>query len=427
MNAAIKQPGIPGTFEPVNWNPPGLPTDPGEIVASIVDPKRRGELYPLYHQLRRVAPLQKNRPDVLHGTWTACRFDHIDHLYRATSVVNDPRVLDSAFNHGDGGFTTVMRNVLTWQPVEPHMRMRNQIMSAFTPRAISRWRPIADQVANELCDRLEGMDEADLVAEYNYRIPFLIIARILGIPDEDHPQIEKFAWDFARGGETGGVDAGLAARADDAARGLMGYFAELIERRRVERGEDLISSLVAATADKDLMTQIELVCNCIYLLQAGHETTQDLLGNAQVALFRQPDQLDLLRARPDLTENAVEEFLRYDSSVQISHRIGLQDIELDGQTIPQGELLYIFNGAANRDPAGFPDPDRLDITRRIPHHLAFTAGAYYCIGAALARTEIHAGMRALVDRFPHLRPSTGEFEWRTTLTLRGPQKLMATW
>src|SRR3954471_6705791 len=157
MHGAIKQPGIPATFEPVNWHPAGLPAEPGEIVASIVDPKRRGELYPLYHQLRRVAPVYKNRPDVLHGTWTAARFDDIDLLYRHSAVVNDPKVLDSAFNHGDGGFTSVMRNVLTWQQVEPHLRMRTLIMSAFTPRAIARWRPIADQVASDLCDRLSPM------------------------------------------------------------------------------------------------------------------------------------------------------------------------------------------------------------------------------------------------------------------------------
>jgi pimeloyl-[acyl-carrier protein] synthase len=428
MTATVKQPGIPASFEPVDWNPPGLPTDPDEIVAQIVDPTTRGELYPLFHQLRRTAPMFKSGPAAQqHGAWVFSRFAEVDALSRSPRVVNDPRVLDSAFNHGDGGFTGVMRNVLTWQPVAPHARLRNLIMTAFTPRAIDRWRPIADRVAHELCDRIAADGHAELVEQYNYELPFTIIARILGIPESDYPLIKTYAWDFARLGEARGVDPEAVQRGDDAARGLIAYFGDLAEARRADMGDDLLSSLLAAEADGETLTHTELIANCIYLLQAGHETTQDMLGNAMVALFRHPDQLRLLIDRPELMPEAVKEFLRYDTSVQISHRIALDPLRLDGAQVPEGALLVSFAGAANRDPARFADPDRLDVTRKISSHIAFSAGAYYCIGAALARTEMAAGLSALLNRFPNIRPDGDGFEWRATLNLRGPQTLPVAW
>jgi cytochrome P450 len=185
--------------------------------------------------------------------------------------------------------------------------------------------------------------------------------------------------------------------------------------------------LLDAEADGEKLTHTELVANCILLLQAGHETTQDLLGNAQVALFRNPDQLALLRDHPELTKNAVEEFLRYDGSVQINHRVALDGMTIGDVDIPARGMIYVFLGAVNRDPARYPEPDRLDIQRDLTHHLAFSFGAYYCIGAALARTEISVGMRTLLDRFPGLRPAGETFEWRNTLQLRGPQRLDVIW
>jgi pimeloyl-[acyl-carrier protein] synthase len=426
MESAIKAPGIPANFEPVDWNPPGLPTDPDEIMACLVDPERRGEVYPLYHQLRRVAPIYKNRPEVLHGALTITRFSDADVLFRNPRVVNDPQVVEQAFSNGDGSFTRVMRNVMIWQEPDAHQRVRNLVKSAFTKAAIARWRPIAERVTNELCDRIEAQGHAELVEEYNYELPFYVIAHILGIPESDFPFIKQLAWDFARAGEKT-VAPDVAERGDAAARAFEDYFGELSEKRRSVPEDDLVSSLVAAEADGERLSQTELVANCIVLLQAGHETTQDLLGNSQVALFRHPDQLALLREHPELNKNAVEEFLRYDGSVQINHRVNLDALDLDGTHIPEREMLYVFLGAVNRDPERYENPDRLDITRDLTHHLAFSFGAYYCIGAALARIETDVGIRTLLDRFPGLRPATDSFEWRSTLQLRGPQSLEVTW
>jgi hypothetical protein len=426
MPAGQKPPGTRASFEPVNWNPPGLPTDPDEIMAALVDPPRRGELYPLYHQLRRVAPIHKNRPEVLHGAWAITRFADADVLFRNPRVVNDPKVVEEAWSHGDGSFTKVMATVMVWRVPDAHMRLRNLVRTAFTPRAIARWRPIATRVANQLCDAVERDGHMELVDQYNYEIPFNVIAHILGIPEQDFPFIKQCSWDFARAGERG-VTAEVARRGDVAARALTEFFAKLSEERRSKPGEDLISALNQAELEGDRLSHEELVANCILLLQAGHETTQDLIGNSQIALFRHPDQLALLRERPELTENAVEEFLRYDGSVQVNHRVLLESAEVGGTKFPERAMLHIFLGAVNRDPARFADPDRLDITREISHHLAFSFGNYYCLGASLARLEMEVGLRTLLDRFPNLRPAKDHFEWRNTLQLRGPQRIEATW
>jgi pimeloyl-[acyl-carrier protein] synthase len=426
MSATVKAPGIRAGFESVDWSPAGLPTDPHEIMDWIIDPNRRGELYPLYAQLRRVAPVHQCRPELFHGAHMISRFADADVLLRNPRVVNDPAVIDEAFTHGDGSWTDVMRNVLIWQLPEPHQRVRNLIKSAFTPRAMARWRPIAEMVVADLVNSFADDGHAELVDQYNYEIPFNVIAHVLGIPEEDFPKIKAWAWDFARAGEKF-LTPEVSARGDEAARGLVSYFGELAEVRRGDLGEDLLSSLLVAEADGETLTHTELVANLILLLQAGHETTQDLLGNAQVGLFRHPDQLALLREQPDLTKNAVEEFLRYDASVQISHRVVLDGVRVEGTEIPEHGMIYVLNGAVNRDPERFVDPDRLDITRELTHHLAFSFGAYYCIGAALARLEMAVGMRALLDRFPSLRPATDHFEWRNTLQLRGPQSLHVEW
>jgi pimeloyl-[acyl-carrier protein] synthase len=426
MASAIKAPGIPASFEPVDWNPPGLPTDADEIVGHLVDPARRGELYPLYHQLRRVAPVHRNRPELFHGAHAFTAFAETDEIFKNPRVVNDPQVVEEAFTHGDGTFTGVMRDVMLWQQPEPHQRVRNLVKSAFTPRAIARWRPIAEQVASDLCDRIEAHGHAELVEQFNYELPFNVIAKILGIPDDDFPVIRQLAWDFARAGEKS-VSPEVSARGDAAAKAFLEYFAELAETRRRAPTDDLLSSLLAAEAEGTKLSHTELIANCILLLQAGHETTQDLLGNAQVALLRHPDQLALLREKPELMKNAVEEFLRYDASVQINHRVILDGMTIGAVEIPPGGMVYIFLGAVNRDPARYDDPDRLDITRDVTHHLAFSFGAYYCIGAALARAEVAVGIDTLLTRFPDLRPTDGTFEWRNTLQLRGPQRLDVTW
>jgi cytochrome P450 len=423
----LRPSALTATFEPVDWSPAGLPDDPDELIDRLMDPVRRGEVYPLYHQLRRIAPVHQCRPEVLHGSWIVTTFAGTDALMKSSEAVNDSRVADQAFNHGDGTFYGVMKSAMLFTDTASHKRMRSMVVRAFTPRAIARWRSIAERVANELCDAVGPGGGMELVEQFNYELPFNVIAHILGVPESEFPRVKQLAWDFARAGEKVVTDE-VAQRGDDAARGFIELFGELADQRRSQPTDDLISALVAVENDGDRLSRTELVANCILLMQAGHETTQDLLGNAMVALFRAPQQLALLRDDPGLMKQAVEEFLRYDGSVQINHRLLQHDMTFgSGERVPAGDMVYVFLGAANRDPAEFSDPDRLDITREPRHHLAFAFGAYYCVGAALARTEIEIGIRTLLTRFPDIRPARPTFEWRDTLQLRGPRRLDVQW
>lgn len=410
----------------MDCSPDGLPTDPDEIVSWVIDPARRGELYPLYHQLRRIAPVHRCAPDIFGGAWVLTRYSDTYALVRDPAAVNDSAVVDSAFSGGDGAFYNVMKNAMLFLDPQSHHRIRSLVSRTFTPRAISRWQPIAEGVANDLCDRVEADGEMDLVTQFSYELPFRVISAILGIPAEDVPILKQFAWDFARAGEKV-VAPEERKRGDDAARGLVAYFTQLIERRRSAPTEDLVSALTAVEQDGDRLNMTELVCNCILLMQAGHETTQDLIGNAMVALFRHPDQLALLVKEPELMVQATEEFLRYDGSVQINHRVLLEDRRFGDTTIPAGAMVYTFLGAANRDPAEFATPDTLNVIRGENRHVAFSLGAYYCVGASLARTETSIGLQTLLTRFPTIRPALETFQWRDTLTLRGPQELRVAW
>jgi cytochrome P450 len=220
--------------------------------------------------------------------------------------------------------------------------------------------------------------------------------------------------------------------ADANASGMMArmYFEQLFEMRRKNPGNDLTTQLIQAEEAGDKLTNEEMTANIILLFGAGHETTVNLIGNGLLALFRNPDQLALLKANPSLISNAIEEFLRYDSSVQMSGRVTLEDIDdLGGRRIPKGESILCLLGSANRDPAVYPDqPDRLDITRPNVKPLSFGGGIHFCLGAQLARIEAEIAISTLLRRLPNLRLDDAENpEWRPTFVLRGLKRLPASW
>jgi pimeloyl-[acyl-carrier protein] synthase len=300
------------------------------------------------------------------------------------------------------------------------------VFRSFTPRAVAALEELTVQVANELLDAVHADGEMDFVQSYSYPLPIRAICKLLGIPAELQPEIERWAWDFARAGDPMSSTPEIAAQGDVAAEGFRSLFERLLSERRLHPRDDVMSLLVQAEEHGETLTLDEAISTCVLLLQAGHETTADLLGNALVGLFRHPDQLEWLRRHPEMTRQAVEELLRYDCSVQMSMRLLTSDVEVEGSVIPQGDLAALMYGAANRDPARFEDPDRLDL-HRAPQHLAFSAGAYYCLGNALARLELKAGMSVLLHRLPALAPASPTFSQRRTMRLRGPHELWVRW
>jgi cytochrome P450 len=427
MMPTLRDAGVNARFEPVAA-PDDLPDDPEEIVAWLFDPERRGELYPLYHQLRRVAPVHRTDDPHMRGVWLVSRFADAMAVYRNPRAVSDPAMAEH-FNHGgkNGPFYQLLKRMMLFLESDAHDRVRRITMKAFTARAISKVRPVTEQLAGSLLDAVWARGEMELVSEFAYELPIVVIAQVLGVPPVDFPVVKEFAYDFARGSELSPVETERTRRADTAALAFRDYFEHLLDARREDLHDDVLSALVAAEDHGQRLSHDDVVATAVLLMQAGHETTTDAMGNAMVALFRHPDQLTALRDDPALTKNAVEELLRYDPPNQINNRLLLDDMELGGIRIPAGDHVGVLIGAANRDPAQFPDPDRLQVARPTPQHVAFAFGAYYCLGNHLARTELDVGLRAVLDRLTDLRPATHTFEWRNTLRNRGPQQLKIAW
>jgi len=265
----------------------------------------------------------------------------------------------------------------------------------------------------------------DLIEEFAYPLPVNVICDMLGVPVRDHERFKQWGLDIARGLDAIMLppDSEVGKRSIAGRRALAEYFRELIAARRAAPREDMLSALIAAEEAGDKLNEDELLATCILLLVAGHETTVNLIGNGTLALLRHPAELRRLREDPGIIGTAVEELLRFDGPVQRTARIPSEDITIGGRTIPKGEMVMPFIGAADRDPAQFPEPDRLDLTRADNRHIAFGMGVHFCLGAPLARMEGQIAINTLLKRLPKLALATDRPEHRQSLTLRGLQSL----
>jgi cytochrome P450 len=311
-----------------------------------------------------------------------------------------------------------------------HARLRGLVVKAFTARRVEDMRPRIQQIVDQTLDRIIPQGRMDLIEDFAFRLPVTIICDMLGIPEE---QRELFYTGSRDGGRL--LDP-VPLSPEEIAKGNAGnlmaamYFQQLFDLRRKQPGDDLITQLVQAEEDGSKLSNEELTANIILLFGAGHETTVNLIGNGLLALHRNPDQLALLKANPGLITNAIEEFLRYDSSVQLTGRVALEDIEdLGGKRIPKGENVLCLLGSANHDPEVYPDrPGSLDITRPNVRPLSFGGGIHFCLGAQLARIEAEIAIASLLRRLPDLRLDDAENpQWRPTFVLRGLKELPASW
>jgi cytochrome P450 len=327
----------------------------------------------------------------------------------------------------------VFRSMSHWmlqQDPPDHTRLRGLVVQAFTARRVEDMRPRIQEIVDQTLDAVIPRGEMDLIADFAYRLPVTIICDMLGIPEEHREVFHE------RSSDSGRLLDPVPLSPQEIAQGNAGnamsqaYFQNLFELRRRQPGNDLITQLVQAEEDGAKLSNEELTANIILLFGAGHETTVNLIGNGLLALHRNPDQLALLKARPDLIGNAIEEFLRYDSSVQLTGRVALEEIEdLGGRRIPKGETVLCLLGSANRDAAVYPDrPEQLDITRPNVKPLSFGGGIHFCLGAQLARIEAEIAILTLLRRLPELRLVDADNpEWRPTFVLRGLKRLPARW
>jgi len=293
-----------------------------------------------------------------------------------------------------------------------HTRLRSLVSKAFTPRVVEGLRPRIQQIVDGLIARAQAAGSMDLIEEFAYPIPVNVICEMMGVPVEDHERFKGWSLDIARGLDSVLLppDSEVPRRSAAARHAISDYFRQLIAARRASPRGDLLSALIAAEEAGDKLNEEELIATCILLLIAGHETTVNLIGNGVLALLRHPDELRRLRQAPALITSAVEELLRY-------------DVTFGGRTIRKGDMVMPFIGAADRDPAQFPDPDRLDLGRGDNRHIAFGWGIHFCLGAPLARVEGQIAIDTLVRRLPRLALVAEHAEYRQSLTLRGLKML----
>ncbi|MEU1570169.1 cytochrome P450 [Streptomyces collinus] len=283
-----------------------------------------------------------------------------------------------------------------------HTRIRRLVSKAFTPRTVERLKPYVRGLAEDLVSALVAKGGGDLLKDVAEPLPVAVIAEMLGIPESDRAPLRPWSADICGMYELKPSED-TAAKAVRASVEFSDYLRELIAARRKEPGEDLISGLIAAHDEGDRLTEQEMISTCVLLLNAGHEATVNATVNGWYALFRNPSQLEALRADHTLVPSAIEELMRYDTPLQLFERWVLDEIEIDGTTIPRGAEIAMLFGSANHDPAVFHNPSALDLTRADNPHISFSAGIHYCIGAPLARIELAASMGALLELAPTLR------------------------
>ena len=384
------------------------------------DPAFHADPFPALARLRTTASIHAMQlPDGRRG-WLVTRFEDVTQALKNPRISTVPTVAHPEIE-GHSIIMRLMLPVMVEMAPHDHARLRGLIAKAFTPRFVEGLRPRIQQIADTLIDRVLPRGEMELINDFAFPLPITVIAEMLGLPVEDHDRLRD--WSAVLFDSISmRFDAESVAKAEDFAA----YITALIETKRREPREDLISQLVLAEEAGARLSEEELRALIVLLIFAGHETTVNLLGNGMLALFTHPAELDKLRRDLSLVPSAVEELLRFCGPVNVpAMRYATTDVEIGGMTIARGEILVLALGSANRDEAQFPGADTLDIARTSSKQLAFGHGVHYCVGAPLARLEAQVALTTLLRRLPGLRLNAAPdaLEWRGNMTLRGLRAL----
>ncbi|MEU3406567.1 cytochrome P450 [Streptomyces sp. NPDC006670] len=381
--------------------------------------------YPVYAQLRERGPVHHVRTPDGEDMWLIVGYE------ASRAAFNDPRLSRDWLRSGDIGQiinveqdNPALAHMLMADPPH-HTRLRRLVAREFTPRRIEALAPRLQQITDELLDAMEANEDrqADLLEALAFPLPMTVICELLGVPGLDRDAFR--AW-------SNEAVARTSPEAEAAAyEGMITYLTGLIEAKRAEPGDDLLSAMIHAVDEGgDRLSPSELIGMSVLLLIAGHETTVNMIGNGMRALFAHPEQLADLRADLGLLDGAIEEMLRYDGPVETcTERLALEDVEMAGVVIPKRSTVLIAMADADRDPARFEDPDRFDIRRDARGHIAFGHGLHYCLGAPLARLEGRIALRSLLERFPELTSDADEAKlpWVPGMLIRGVKRLPVRW
>lgn len=399
-------------------------TESQGLLLQLLDPANRADPYRLCAQFRDRGPLQL--PDANLAVFLSYR--DCDEVLRHPSSSSENANSTVAKQQAEAGTAPPRQGPPGFLFLDPpdHTRLRKLVSKAFAPRVVSALQPDIGSLVDGLLDRVAEKGHFEVVEDFAYPLPVAVICRLLGVPLEDEPQFSRASALLAQAldpfSTITGVPAEVANERQQAGTWLRDYFHGLIDKRRSRPGEDLLSGLIAVEESGDQLTEEEIVSTCNLLLIAGHETTVNLIGNAVLAMLRNPGQWAALGADADRAPGIVEETLRYDPPVQLAGRIALADMVIGGVEVPAGDVMMLLLAGANRDPAEYDRPDVFDPDRKNLRHLGFGRGAHYCLGAPLARLEAGVALAAVAARFPNARLD-GEPQYKTNVTLRGLSQL----
>ncbi|MFB6779366.1 cytochrome P450 [Streptomyces sp. NPDC056352] len=396
------------------------------VLLPYADPAFVADPYPLFRQLREDGPVRRA---VIAGgleAWLVTRYED------GIVALSDPRLSSDVRDASDPRLMqrlpatereSVLRNMLRSDPPD-HTRLRRLVSNAFTARRVAELRPRVQAITDRLLDAIVPVGSADLVEDFALPLPVTVISELLGVPVADRHDFQRWTDDMI----LQGAEPPDPARMNAAWQQMHSYLTRLLEAKRARPGDDLLSALIATRDEENRLDEDELIAMAFLLLVAGYITTVNLIGSGIAALLAHPDQLQMLRKDPALLPGAIEEFLRYDGPVSPGiARFAREDVSIADVAVPRGATVLIASAIANRDPARFSEPDRLDITRQDNAHLAFGHGIHYCLGAPLARLEGQIAIGTALRRLPHLTLAVppGELRWRPG-GLRGPERLPVT-
>lgn len=384
-------------------------TGTADLAAALLTPEARRDPYPCYARMRRESPVHRSAD----GIWYLTRYADVEAALGDLRLSNDQDRMTRAYVALGGDLKAFSRltdrlgRVMTNTDPPDHARLRKLTNRAFTARRVEALRDGIQRIVDGLVDdAVRAGSTMDLIQAVASPLPLSVVCELFGIPPQDRPRVQTWFRRFGRLTE----DIG---KSEEAIGQYEEYLAHLVRLRRADPGDDLVSALVSAQARDDRLTDSELLSTCFVLITAGDETTTHLIGNATLALLRNPGELARLHAEPGLIRGAVEELARYDTPTQAIVRVVAEDVEIGGRTLREGELVYLFLAATNRDPERFADPDRLDLTRAGNRHLSFGNGPHFCLGGPLAKLQAEVALGTLVRRLPGMRLAEGPpLEWR---------------
>ena len=361
-------------------------------------PEFYADPYPTYRALREKEPVKR----LPNGSYFLTRYDDLVSAYKSTRQFSSDKKKEFLPKYGDSLLYEHHTTSLVFNDPPAHTRVRRLIMGALSPRAIAEMEPDLIALVNRLLDGLAAKGDVELIGDFASAIPIQVIGNLLNVPMEEREPLRD--WSLAILGALEPVIGEEAfARGNNAVKDFLAYLEVLVERRRAKPGNpdrDVLTRLIQGEDNGERLSSKELLHNCIFLLNAGHETTTNLIGNGLVALSDNPAEKKRLIEHPDRIKTAVEEILRFESSNQLGNRMTTEQVELGGIKLPAGTPVTLCIGAANRDPKQFADPERLDIGRTPNRHLAFGTGAHQCAGMALARLEGAIAISRFLARFP---------------------------